>query len=154
MVLYIYSIYFVSALLKNWLTFSRFNEVYVTLSERVSNFSEAFQVQILKLLLALVMLEQVVMHKGTPTSKVSNSNASSSSNVTNSKILRYLNDHPIPDQPMFLASIVSALKLDEMRHLHSHWTSLITNCMPFLDHSLTSTVLEVTGQLALNLGMY
>ena len=54
---------------------------------------------------------------------------------------------------MFLASIVSALKLEEMRHLHSHWTSLITNCMPFLDHSLTSTVLEVTGQLALNLGI-
>ena len=130
--------------------FSRFNEVYVTLNERVSNFSEAFQVQILKLLLALVMLEQVVMHKGT-TSKASNANASS--NMTNSKILRYLNDHPVPDQPMFLASIVSALKLDEMRHLHSHWTSLITNCMPFLDHSLTSTVLEVTGQLALNLGM-
>ena len=129
--------------------FFRFNEVYVTLNERVSNFSEAFQVQILKLLLALVMLEQVVMHKGT-TSKVSNANASS---MTNSKILRYLNDHPVPDQPMFLASIVSALKLDEMRHLHSHWTSLITNCMPFLDHSLTSTVLEVTGQLALNLGM-
>ena len=128
----------------------RFNEVYVTLNERVSNFSEAFQVQILKLLLALVMLEQVVMHKGT-TSKASNANASS--NMTNSKILRYLNDHPVPDQPMFLASIVSALKLDEMRHLHSHWTSLITNCMPFLDHSLTSTVLEVTGQLALNLGM-
>ena len=130
--------------------FFRFNEVYVTLNERVSNFSEAFQVQILKLLLALVMLEQVVMHKGT-TSKASNANASS--NMTNSKILRYLNDHPVPDQPMFLASIVSALKLDEMRHLHSHWTSLITNCMPFLDHSLTSTVLEVTGQLALNLGM-
>ena len=130
--------------------FSRFNEVYVALNERVSNFSEAFQVQILKLLLALVMLEQVVMHKGTA-SKASNANASS--NMTNSKILRYLNDHPVPDQPMFLASIVSALKLDEMRHLHSHWTSLITNCMPFLDHSLTSTVLEVTGQLALNLGM-
>ena len=122
----------------------RFNEVYVALNERVSNFSEAFQVQILKLLLALVMLEQVVINNGM-TPKVSTISA------LNTKALRYLNDQPIPDQPMFLASIVSALKLDEMRHLHSHWTSLITNCLPFLEHSLTSTVLEVTGQLALNL---
>ena len=38
-----------------------------------------------------------------------------------------------------------------MRHLHSHWTSLVTNCLPFLDHSLTSTVMEVTSQLAQNL---
>jgi hypothetical protein len=38
----------------------RFNEVYVSMD--ISNFSEAFQVQILKLLLALVMLEQVVLH--------------------------------------------------------------------------------------------
>ena len=52
---------------------------------------------------------------------------------------------------MFLASIVSALKLDNMRHLHSHWTSLVTNCLPFLDQSLTSTVTEVTSQLAENL---
>jgi hypothetical protein len=52
---------------------------------------------------------------------------------------------------MFLASIVSALKLDKMRHLHSHWTSLVTNCLPFLDQSLPNTVLEVTSQLASNL---
>ena len=52
---------------------------------------------------------------------------------------------------MFLASIVSALKLDNMRHLHSHWTSLVTNCLPFLDQSLTATVTEVTSQLAENL---
>ena len=52
---------------------------------------------------------------------------------------------------MFLAAIVSALKLDNMRHLHSHWTSLVTNCLPFLDHSLTATVMEVTTQLAANL---
>ena len=52
---------------------------------------------------------------------------------------------------MFLASIVSALKLDNIRHLHSHWTSLVTNCLPFLDQSLTSTVTEVTSQIADNL---
>ena len=45
----------------------KFNEIYVSLG--LSNFSEAFQVQILKLLLALVMLEQVVMNQSSTTRK-------------------------------------------------------------------------------------
>ncbi len=124
----------------------KFNEVYVSSDCMNSNFSEAFQVQILKLLLALVMLEQVVLHQ-------SESGVASKRQATASsaKVIRYLSDRLIPDQPMFLAAIVSALKLNNMRHLHSHWTSLVTNCLPFLDHSLTSTVMEVTTQLAANL---
>lgn len=124
----------------------KYNEVYVNLDERVSNFSEAFQVQILKLLLALVMLEQVVMHNSMTPASVKKATP-----APGSKVLRYLNEHVIPDQPMFLAAIVSALKLDKMRHLHSHWTSLVSSCLPFLDHSLTQTVFEVTSQLAANL---
>ena len=45
----------------------KFNEIYVSMG--LSNFSEAFQVQILKLLLALVMLEQVVMSQSSTTRK-------------------------------------------------------------------------------------
>ena len=92
------------------------------------------------------MLEQVVLHQ-------SESGVASKRQATASsaKVIRYLSDRLIPDQPMFLAAIVSALKLNNMRHLHSHWTSLVTNCLPFLDHSLTSTVMEVTTQLAANL---
>ncbi len=68
-----------------------------------------------------------------------------------SNVLRYHNDHDIPDQPMFLAAIVTALKQENMRHLHSHWTSLFTSCLPFLGKSLSQSVLEVTAQLAKNL---
>ncbi len=38
-----------------------------------------------------------------------------------------------------------------MRHLHSHWTSLFTSCLPFLGRSLSQSVLEVTNQLSRNL---
>ena len=128
-------------------TSSSFTEDILSFNEVSNNFSEAFQVQILKLLLALVMLEQVVVHHSASGSAKKNAIPVG----LNNKVLRYLSDHAIPDQPMFLAAIVAALKLDAMRHLHSHWTSLVTNCLPFLDHSLTSTVMEVTGQLASNL---
>ena len=133
----------------------KFNEVYLNgdaaADSTNSNFSEAFQVQILKLLLALVMLEQVVRHQAESVNPKKQGNHVQSSS-SNAKVIRYLSDRLIPDQPMFLAAIVSALKLNNMRHLHSHWTSLVTNCLPFLDHSLTSTVMEVTTQLAANLG--
>ena len=128
-------------------TSSSFTEDILSFNEVSDNFSEAFQVQILKLLLALVMLEQVVVHHSASIGK----KGTTPPMGLNTKVLRYLSDHAIPDQPMFLAAIVAALKLDTMRHLHSHWTSLVTNCLPFLDHSLTSTVVEVTSQLALNL---
>ncbi len=38
-----------------------------------------------------------------------------------------------------------------MRHLHSHWTSLFTSCLPFLGRSLSQSVLEVASQLSKNL---
>jgi hypothetical protein len=141
----------------------RFNEVYsnqvgVSASERISNYSEAFQVQVLRLLLSLVMLEQAINHQrssaGEPTDHRPKSDSSkpvSGSTYNSSTLLRYHNDHVIPDQPMFLAAMVSALRQDKMRHLHSHWTSLITSTLPFLGKSLSQTVLEVTAQLSRNL---
>ena len=112
--------------------------------DKISNFSEAFQVQILRLLLSLVILEQMILQKrGGP--------AAEAPPTPKTDLLRYLNDRPIPDQPMFLAAIVSALRQDRMRHLHSHWTSLVTSLLPFLGKSLAQTVREVTSELCRNL---
>ncbi len=112
----------------------RFNEIYSTpggsrgvsgSSERISNYSEAFQVQVLRLLLALVMLEQAITQQRgqTPSEKIKTQGTSGASaaaaqaaaaaagqGVGGSNVLRYHNDHDIPDQPMFLAAIVSALR--------------------------------------------
>ena len=50
-------------------TSSSFTEDILSFNEVSENFSEAFQVQTLKLLLALVMLEQVVVHHSSSTGK-------------------------------------------------------------------------------------
>ena len=145
----------------------KFNEIsslpesgsYTGTCEKISNYSEAFQVQILRLLLSLVMLEQIIsQQKGTSEnnnlSPAVNSNKSSTMAFKNGnaqRVLRYLHDQAIPDQPMFLAAIISALRHDKMRHLHPHWTSLVNSCLPFLGKSLSITVVEVTSQLCRNL---
>ena len=151
-----------------------FNEIYsnqhgVSASERISNYSEAFQVQVLRLLLSLVILEQAInqqrggeqISKLEPAASASKPAASKpaapapspsiNSGGGSNNLLRYHNDHVIPDQPMFLAAVVSALRQEKMRHLHSHWTSLVTSTLPFLGKSLSQTVLEVTAQLSRNL---
>ena len=51
-------------------TSSSFTEDILSFNEVSENFSEAFQVQTLKLLLALVMLEQVVVHHSSSTGNV------------------------------------------------------------------------------------
>ena len=150
-----------------------FNEINSTHekngSSKISNYSEAFQVQVLRLLLSLVMLEQSIhQQRGDPEHKHKQMESAGLASLSSSgrstpasysqggaggghNILRYHADHVIPDQPMFLAAIVTALKQEKMRHLHSHWTSLVTSCLPFLGKSLSQTVLEVSSQLSRNL---
>ncbi|PSN50572.1 hypothetical protein C0J52_14759 [Blattella germanica] len=65
--------------------------------------------------------------------------------------LKYNAGHLIPQQPMFLNAVVSALKLDHMRHLHQHWTTLLTSALPYMGASLTHVVVTVVNQLCCNL---
>ncbi|XP_076753567.1 protein DOP1 homolog isoform X2 [Xylocopa sonorina] len=122
---------------------------------RASDHTEAFQIQLLRLLLALIMLEHQCSNQkgeeicppttatpGTPTKNIPNIMGNS---------LKYLPGALIPQQPMFLASILSALQLDHMRHLHQHWTTLVTSSLPFMGSSLTSIVTSVIHQLCCNI---
>ena len=147
----------------------KFNEInslpesgsYTGTCEKISNYSEAFQVQVLRLLLSLVMLEQIISQQkigiqGEAVSSSMGGTSKSSASTYHNRtaqplVLRYLHDQAIPDQPMFLAAIISALRHDKMRHLHPHWTSLVNSCLPFLGKSLSITVVEVTSQICRNL---
>lgn len=40
---------------------------------------------------------------------------------------------------------------DHMRHLHQHWTTLVTSSLPFMGSSLTSIVTSVIHQLCCNI---
>merc|ERR1719270_1167888 len=73
--------------------------------EKISNYSEAFQVQVLRLLLSLVMLEQIIAQQKigvqgeaitSSVPNVSKPSAASYSRSTQPLVLRYLHDHAIP----------------------------------------------------------
>lgn len=40
---------------------------------------------------------------------------------------------------------------NHMRHLHQHWTTLVTSALPFMGQSLTHVVINVINQLCYNL---
>ncbi|XP_033338749.1 protein DOP1 homolog isoform X2 [Megalopta genalis] len=122
---------------------------------RASDHTEAFQIQLLRLLLALIMLEhQCGSQKGEDICATTTSTPSTPTrtvpNITGNS-LKYVPGAPIPQQPMFLASILSALQLDHMRHLHQFWTTLVTSSLPFMGSSLTGIVTSVIHQLCCNI---
>ncbi|KZC07062.1 Protein dopey-1 like protein [Dufourea novaeangliae] len=122
---------------------------------RASDHTEAFQIQLLRLLLALIMLEhQCSSQKGEeicpPVAPTPSTPTRTVPNITGSS-LKYVPGAPIPQQPMFLASILSALQLDHMRHLHQFWTTLVTSSLPFMGSSLTGIVTSVIHQLCCNI---
>ncbi|XP_053971376.1 protein dopey-1 homolog isoform X2 [Hylaeus volcanicus] len=122
---------------------------------RASDHTEAFQIQLLRLLLALIMLEhQCSNQKGEeicpPTAPAPSTPTKTVPNIMGNS-LKYIPGAPIPQQPMFLASILSALQLDHMRHLHQFWTTLVTSSLPFMGSSLTGIVTSVIHQLCCNI---
>ncbi|XP_071455571.1 protein DOP1 homolog isoform X2 [Hetaerina americana] len=114
--------------------------------------SESFQIQLLRLLLFLIMLEDQVNSQTTEDENLTRDCASYSNPQEEMIIhLKYRTGLSIPQQPMFLAAVMNALKLDHMRHLHQHWTSLVTSALPYMGHSLTHVVINVINQLCCNL---
>lgn len=120
---------------------------------RGSDHSEGFQIQLLRLLLAVIMLEhQVNCQKGDGESPAVSKDVVHTSSLSklSANQLKYIAGHVIPQQPMFLAAVLSALQQDHMRHLHQHWTTLVTSALPFMVQSLTHVVMSVVNQLCCN----
>ncbi|KAK3917430.1 Protein dopey-1-like protein [Frankliniella fusca] len=135
----------------------------------MSPLGEAYQIQLLRLLLALLILEHQIEHQrgevnvqqnlqtgSAPASlnspgSLNGGDVSVSVSQKNSE-LKYLPGRPVPQQPMFVAAILSALRMQgQMRSLHQHWTALVTCSLPFMGHSLAHVVLCVVRQLCDNL---
>ncbi|XP_054267327.1 protein dopey-1 homolog [Macrosteles quadrilineatus] len=112
--------------------------------ESLANQSEAFQVQILRFLLSLIMLEHEVNQRkgeGEETKHESHSNGE----------LRYVTGRPLPQQPMLLTAILRALEAPgRASYAHTHWTALVTCALPYLGSSLTKVVTAVVRQLCAN----
>ncbi|XP_055690996.1 protein dopey-1 homolog isoform X2 [Lutzomyia longipalpis] len=122
---------------------------------------ESFQIESLRLLLAVIKLEyEVTIQRGESDGKGAqgseNSGGGSQSPTrpapntpTN---VKYLPNCPVSQQPMFLSAILNALQADHLRHLHKNWTDVVTSslgCYAF--GSLTNIVISVVHQICTNL---
>nr|XP_049463032.1 protein dopey-1 homolog isoform X1 [Anopheles coluzzii] len=141
--------------------------------------AEAYQIELLRLLLAVLKLEhEITLQRadgveGAPTTGASGTTsvggsstaaASKSGTTTNSsasptkvapetkRTYRYAPNLLLAQQPMFLSTILSALACDRLQHVHKNWTDMITACLTCLPPgNLTNIVISVIHQLCINL---
>lgn len=118
---------------------------------------ESFQIESLRLLLAVIKLEyEVTVQKGDSDSRSQGESSGShsptrpaSSTPTN---VKYLPNCPVSQQPMFLSAILNALQADHLRHLHKNWTDVVTSSLGcYVFGSLTNIVISVVHQICTNL---
>lgn len=101
-----------------------FNDPHVTKSnqkgDRLTEYSEALQIQLLKVLLALIILEKHIDVQKVDSSDLQCAKENSQSNNQDA---RYVSDTLIPLQPIFLEAVSSALKLKVFMN------DLLTGCI-------------------------
>lgn len=153
-------------------------KVTTTLSERILKFNhpgdekmhlEAIQIQLLKLLDAVIKLEhETIVQKGDDhrdltaglgtrlsaslSSMMSQSPTRPNPITSSSGSNKYITNLTISQQPMFLTSVLNALQSDNLKHLHKNWTELVTsslNC--FSPDGLSNIVVSVMHQLCENI---
>lgn len=123
-------------------------------------YTESCQVQLLRLLKAVIKLEyEVTMQKSDDSTKsfsIIETNPSSHSPTRASPTtpinVKYLPNCLISQQPMFLSAILSALQSENCKHLHRNWTDLVTSSLGCLNMgSLTNIVISVVHQICGNI---
>jgi hypothetical protein len=142
-------------------------------SERCSKFNEkihleAIQIQLLKLLDAVVKLEhETIVQKGADSNSREPQKAVASTitsilsqsptrpkpiSILTGNNIKYVHNLTISQQPMFLSAILSALQSESLKHLHKNWTELVTstlNC--YSPDSLSHIVVSIMHQLCENI---
>lgn len=115
--------------------------------------AESIQLQLLRLMLTVVKLEyEVLIQKGEETIKDIPQSSPTRTSVNTQINAKYLTNCPISQQPLFLTAVLTALKADNLKHLHKNWTDLITSCLGcFTFGSLTNIVISVVHQLCTNI---
>ena len=108
--------------------------------EGLSEDTEAFLAQLLKLVHNLVVLEEVIARK-----RFEEGSRPQAAPPAPSGQMRYQPELALAEQPMFLAAVLAALRGGG--GLHSHWTGLVVASLPFLGPSLTLVVTAVASQL-------
>ncbi|XP_053672469.1 protein dopey-1 homolog [Anopheles nili] len=142
--------------------------------------AEAYQIELLRLLLALLKLEhEITLQRADGAETASVAGASSTTSAGGSsgssggksgaaglpssasptkvapetkRMYRYSPNQLLAQQPMFLSTVLSALACDRLQHVHKNWTDMITACLTCLPPgNLTNIVISVIHQLCNNL---
>lgn len=114
------------------------------LNKRVSDHVEAFQIKLLRLMYYLIVLEHNVNNDKTASAELK-------SPTTNGEHLTYTPAILIPQQPMFLTAIMSALRHQNMKCLHQNWTTMVTASLPYFGENLKQISLSVLSQICSNI---
>lgn len=69
----------------------------------------------------------------------------------NGEHLKYTPTVLIPQQQMFLSAILSALRHQNMKHLHQNWCNMITSCLPYIGQNLKQISLSIIHQICNNI---
>ncbi|CAG9856404.1 unnamed protein product [Phyllotreta striolata] len=101
-------------------------------NNRVGEHVEAYQIQILRLINSLIILE----------SKIFSQKSDESINVSVTLI---------PQQQIFLSAVMSALRQQNMKHLHENWLRLVTTCLPHFGDNLKQISISVVHQICNNI---
>lgn len=112
-------------------------------------YDEAIHVNLLRLLKIVVKLEYEVFVKGNDIE--GNQTDASTENIT-----KQYNQHiTITQQPIFLITLLKALKCTKLKHLHQYWFEILSTILPCLSStSLTNIIVSVTNQICKNLEFY
>ncbi|XP_037079103.1 LOW QUALITY PROTEIN: protein dopey-1-like [Pollicipes pollicipes] len=113
------------------------------------SFTETLQIQLIRLVLALLILEDQTDQMKTDVEAAAQP-AGRVASPPASEAAKFYPGHPISAQPMLLNAITGALKQDHTRHLHHHWLSLVTSSLPFIRRPLPHIVTSVVTQVVQN----
>ncbi|XP_039442383.1 protein dopey-1 homolog isoform X1 [Culex pipiens pallens] len=121
-------------------------------------YAEAYQIELLNLLLAVIKLEHEIMIQRNDErfnegiKNVLSSNSPTRPAPENKRIYKYIPNQLVSQQPMFLSSMLSALASEKLKHIHKNWTDMITSCLTCLPlNNLTNIVISIIHQLCANL---
>ncbi|KRT83550.1 hypothetical protein AMK59_4549, partial [Oryctes borbonicus] len=114
--------------------------------KKVSEHVEGFQVQLLRLINSLIILEYHVF----PAQDVTTTAQQSASAVSGEPIA-YTPTILIPQQNMFLSAILSALRQKNMKNLHQNWCNMVTSCLPYFGENLRQICMSVVHQICNNI---
>ncbi|XP_065092922.1 protein dopey-1 homolog isoform X2 [Ochlerotatus camptorhynchus] len=121
-------------------------------------YAEAYQIELLNLLLAVIKLEhEIMLQRNDERFNEGIKNVLSSNSPTrpvpeNKRIYKYIPNQLVSQQPMFLSAVLYALNSEKLKHIHKNWTDMITSCLTCLPlNNLTNIVISIIHQLCANL---